>query len=131
MGLQILLYKLTGGIIGGNMIGFKVLLLTTTGRKSGKSHTSSLGYFDRKDGYIIVASNSGRKNNPDWFLNIQKDKKVIFQIRNKVLSGTAEILVGEERNRAWQQVVANAPQYNNYLKSTNREIPLLLLREMK
>jgi F420H(2)-dependent quinone reductase len=65
------LYRLSGGILGGNMRGFKVLLLTTTGRKSGKTRTTPLGRFDWKDGYVIVASNAGGPTNPAWFLNLK------------------------------------------------------------
>jgi deazaflavin-dependent oxidoreductase (nitroreductase family) len=80
---QIFLYKSSGGNIGGKMMGFNVLLLTTIGRKSGKSYTTPLGYFNQKDGVIIVASNAGREKNPVWFLNIKENNRVKYQILNK------------------------------------------------
>ena len=131
MGIQIFLYKLTGGLIGGKMMGFSVLLLTTTGRKSGKLHTTPLGYFMRNGGYIVVASNSGGEKNPAWFLNIQNNRNVRIQIRNKTLEGTARTLSGEERAKAWKQVVSSAPQYAAYEKRTTREIPVLLIEVKK
>jgi deazaflavin-dependent oxidoreductase (nitroreductase family) len=128
---QVFLYRLTEGKFGGKMMGFKVLLLSTIGRKSGKTHTTPLGYFQIKEGFIIVASNGGRDNNPAWFINLQANPKVKYQILKDVYSGNAEVLSGELRKSAWQQVVASAPQYARYEKSTKREIPLLLLNEDK
>jgi F420H(2)-dependent quinone reductase len=128
---QIFLYKRSGGKFGGKMMGFDVLLLTTIGRKSGKTYTTPLGYFKYKDGVIIVASNGGREKNPAWFLNIKENNKVKYQIINKEINGKAQILSGEEKETAWQLVVSEAPQYEKYKTNTMREIPVLLLQESK
>lgn len=129
--LRVGIYRLSGGILGGRMIGFRVLLLTTTGRKSGKAHTIPLGRFDHKDGYIIVASNGGQPTNPAWYHNLKSNPRVTVQVLNKVMSATAEVLSGEARAQAWQQVIATAPSYAKYEKRTTREIPLVLLRPIK
>jgi len=122
------LYRLTGGKWGGRFRGFKVLLLTTTGRKSGKTNTLPLGCFDHKDGYVIVASNRGLPTNPAWYHNLKSNPRVTVQVMDKVLSVTAEELSGEARAQAWQQVITTAPSYAEYEKKTTREIPLFLLR---
>jgi deazaflavin-dependent oxidoreductase (nitroreductase family) len=122
------LYRLTGGKLGGSMGGTRVLLLTTIGRKSGKSYTLPLGCFDHKDGYVIVASNSGQPTNPAWYYNLKSNSHVTVQVMDKVLSVTAEELSGEARAQAWQNVIATAPSYAGYEKTTAREIPLILLR---
>jgi deazaflavin-dependent oxidoreductase (nitroreductase family) len=131
MALQVGIYRLSGGKLGGNMRGFKVLLLTTTGRKSGKVRTTPLGYFDNQDGYVIVASNGGQPANPAWYHNLKSDPRVTAQVLDKVMPVTAEVLSGEARAQAWQQVIATAPAYANYEKKTTREIPLVLLRPGK
>jgi F420H(2)-dependent quinone reductase len=131
MALQIGLYRLSGGKLGGEMGGFKVLLLTTTGRKSGKTYTTPLGLFDWQDGYVIVASNSGRPANPAWYLNLMNHPQVTVQVLDKVIPVNAEVLSGEARSKAWQQVITTAPQYANYEKLTTREIPVILLRPSK
>jgi len=131
MSLQIGLYRLSGGKLGGEMRGFKVLLLTTTGRKSGKTYTTPLGWFDWQDGYIIVASNGGRPTNPAWYLNLKSHPQVTVQVLDKVIPVTAEVLSGTSRAQAWQQVITTAPQYANYEKMTTREIPVVLLRPDK
>ena len=125
------IYRLSGGKLGGSMGGSRVLLLTTTGRKSGKVHTIPLGCFDHKDGYVIVASNGGQPTHPAWYHNLKSNPRVTVQVLDKVLSVTAEVLSGEARAQAWQRVIATAPSYANYEKRTTREIPVVLLRPGK
>jgi deazaflavin-dependent oxidoreductase (nitroreductase family) len=129
--LQIGLYRLSGGKLGGEIRGFKVLLLTTIGRKSGRTYTTPLGWFDWQGGYVIVASNGGRPTNPAWFLNLRSQPQVKVQLLDKVLAVTAEVLSGASRAQAWGQVITTAPQYANYEKLTRREIPVVLLRPRK
>jgi F420H(2)-dependent quinone reductase len=122
------LYRLSGGKLGGRMRGFNVLLLTTTGRKSGKVHTVPLGLFEWQGDYLIVASNSGAPIHPAWYYNLKSHPQVTVQVLDKVMPVTAEVLTGEARAQAWQQVITRAPSYANYEKQTSREIPLVLLR---
>ena len=128
MALQVGLYRLTGGKFGGQMRGFKVLLLTTKGRKSGKTYITPLGCFDHDNGYVIVASNAGLPTHPAWYYNLKSDPHVTVQVLDKVIPVTAEVLSGEARTQAWRQVITTAPSYANYEKRTTREIPLILLR---
>jgi deazaflavin-dependent oxidoreductase (nitroreductase family) len=113
------------------MRGFKVLLLTTTGRKSGKTYTTPLGLFDHDCGYVIVASNAGLPAHPAWYYNLKSNPQVTVQVLDKVVPATAEVLSGEARTLAWRQVIATAPPYADYEKRTTREIPLILLRPNK
>jgi F420H(2)-dependent quinone reductase len=131
LALHVGIYRLSGGKLGGSMSGFRVLLLSTTGRKSGKAHTIPLGFFDHKDGYVIVASNGGQPTHPAWYHNLKSNPQVTVQVLDKVISVTAEVLSGETRAQAWQQVIATAPAYAGYEKKTTREIPLVLLRLSK
>ncbi len=125
--LHVWIYRRLGGKLGGNMRGFKVLLLTTTGRKSGKAHTVPVGWFHHEAGYVIVASNGGQPTNPAWYYNLKNNPCVTVQVLDKVLSVNAEVLSGQARAQAWQQVIATAPMYADYEKRTTREIPLVLL----
>lgn len=109
------------------MRGFDVLLLTTTGRKSGKARTTPLGRFNHKSGYIIVASNAGGPKNPAWYYNMKSNSQVTVQVGDKVIPSTAEVLTGDARAQAWRQVISTAPSYAGYEKKTTREIPLILL----
>jgi len=131
MVIQVGIYRLTGGKMGSQMRGFKVLLLTNKGRKSGKKYITPLGYFENENGYIIIASNSGQPTHPAWYYNLKSNPQVTVQVLDKVLSVTAEVLTGEARTLAWQQVIASAPLYANYEKKTTREIPVILLHTNK
>ena len=131
MAIHVGLYRLSGGALGGEMGGLKVLLLTTIGRESGRTRTVPLGFFDRHDGYVIAASNSGQSSHPAWFHNLKSHPQVTVQVFNKVMTVTAEVLAGEARKQAWHQVITTAPAYAAYEKRTTREIPLVLLRPGK
>lgn len=128
MALHVGLYRLSGGKLGGDMRGFKVLLLTTTGRKSGKTHTVPLGYFNHERGYIIVASNGGQPTHPAWYHNLMSNPQVTVQMLDAVMPVAAEVLTGQARAQAWQQVITTAPPYADYETKTSREIPLVLLK---
>jgi deazaflavin-dependent oxidoreductase (nitroreductase family) len=128
LALQVALYRWSGGRLGGSMRWFRVLLLTTTGRKSGKMHTTPLGYFKQPDGFLIIASNSGQPAHPGWFFNLKANPHGKIQVMDKVISISAEILSGASRAKAWQQIVTTAPLYAKYAEQTTREIPVVLLR---
>ena len=122
------LYRLSGGKIGGAIRGFKVLLLTTTGRKSGKLHTVPLGFFEQPGGYLIAGSNGGLPSYPAWYHNLKSKPQATIQIARKVSAVTAEVQSGEAHAQAWQKVITAAPLYKAYEKKTGRPIPVVFLR---
>lgn len=130
MAIHVRLYRLTSGKFGGDMRGFKVLLLSVIGRKSGKQRTVPLGFFERPGGYVVVASNGGQPTHPSWYHNLKSHPQVTIQVFDKVIPAAAEILAGEERTQMWQQIVAIAPPFAEYEKQTSREIPLIFLRPL-
>lgn len=91
------MYRLTNGIVGGKMGPNKVLLLNSTGRKSGKPRTTPLGFFDWHGGYIIVASNGGNIHNPGWYYNLKNHPQATVQVNERVIPVQAEILTGDQR----------------------------------
>ena len=130
-GLQVFLYRLTGGMLGGHMLGFKVLILTTKGRKSGKILSLPLGYFERDGGYFIVASNNGAAKNPSWYYNIKGNPDdVMIQVRDKKMKVNPEIILGEPRKPLYAWIASLAPNYGAYEKRTTREIPLVFLKPL-
>lgn len=128
MAIHTFLYRLTGGRFGGEMRGFKVLLLTTTGRKSGQKRTTPLGYFDYDGGYVITASNAGLPRNPGWYYNLKDSPQVTVQVKDRAMTAVAEEARGDLRNQLWGQLVEQAPSYAAYPKQTTREIPVMILR---
>ena len=128
--LHVGIYRLTGGVIGGNM-GFQVLLLTTTGRKSGKSRTVTLGLFEDGGELLVTATAGGSQVHPAWYNNLVANPTVTVQRGRRVFRATAEPTTGEERKRLWAAIVAQAPQFAGYeKKATPREIPVVRFREL-
>ncbi len=121
-------YRLSRGKIGGKMGRFNVALLTTRGRKSGRKLTRPLGYFERPEGYVVVASNGGAPKHPSWYYNLQSDPHAVIQAMEKITPVSAEVLSGEARAQVWSDIIAAVPTYAEYQKETRREIPLILLR---
>lgn len=129
IGFHVFLYRVTGGKFGSEMRGFKVLLLTTKGRKSGKILSAPLGYFERDGGYIIVASNSGNDKHPSWYHNIKGNPgDVEIQVKDKKMKVKPEIILGEARRPLYDWIVYIAPNYGEYEKMATREIPLVFLK---
>src|SRR5579884_3140027 len=89
--LLIFLYRTTGRRIAGSMNGTSVLLLTTTGRRSGKQRTVPLSYIKDASSYAIAATNGGRDSQPAWFLNTCAHSQVTLQVKDKIVKAEAEI----------------------------------------
>ncbi len=104
------------------------LLLTTTGRKSGKSLVLPLIYRPTGDGgYCIIASKGGAPAHPAWYLNLAADPKVGVQVASDKFDAVARVAEGEERERLWQLMVDYYAPYTDYQAATDREIPVVVL----
>lgn len=108
--------------------GTSILLLTTTGRKSGKPRTHPLIYRDWADNtYLIVASKGGSPTPPTWFLNLEADPDVEVQIKEDKFSAKARVATPEEKPAMWQHMTEVWPDYDNYQTKTDRQIPVVVL----
>jgi deazaflavin-dependent oxidoreductase (nitroreductase family) len=125
------LFYLTGGHLTGGVGRIPSLLLTTTGRRSGKQHTIPLGYFEQDGGYVITASNGGKDQHPAWFLNLRSSPRAKINVRLKRMVVTAEVASAEQRDRLWLELIRRAPSYASYAEHTQREIPMVILRPVK
>lgn len=124
----IVLYRLTGGVIGGKMRGLPGILLTTTGAKSGEPRVVHLPYIPDGDDLIVVASFGGGPKNPAWFHNLTAHPVVTVQSRREVFEADAHRLAGDELAAAWVLVAERGPWYVEYQEGTDREIPIVRLR---
>jgi deazaflavin-dependent oxidoreductase (nitroreductase family) len=120
-------YRETGGEHGHDWKGTTTLLLTTTGHKSGEQHTTPLIYQPHGDDYVIVASKGGAPDPPAWYLNLEKNPDVEVQIRDDVFRARARTATPEEKPELWRTMTATWPDYDNYQRKTEREIPLVVL----
>ncbi len=125
--LNIHLYRLTNGIIGGHLGSASVLLLTTTGRKTGKPRTTPLRYLRHDNGYMIAASNWGKEKPPAWFFNLQANPTVTFQVMGKHMTARAELASDDQHDALYQQFIAADKRFIDYPKTAHRIIPIILL----
>ncbi len=119
-------YRLSGGKVAGRMGKAPVLLLSVTGRKSGKRRTTPLLYGRDGDNYVLIASVGGAPKHPAWYHNLkgQEAEILVGRERLRVRAREAE---GEERDRLWGQMVALFPNYAEYQTKTERRIPVVVL----
>ena len=103
------------------------LLLTTTGRKSGKPIIMPLIYGEADGNYVVVASKGGAPQHPGWYLNLAKQPQVEVQVLAKRFRAKARTSTGTERAQLWEKMAAIYPPYNDYQKKTEREIPVVVL----
>lgn len=124
-------YLETDGEDGHMWRGVPTLLLTTTGRRSGESRMLPLIYGRANDdAYVIVASKGGHKNNPIWYENLVASPAVSVQVAADKFAARARTAQGEERGQLWQKMAEIFPPYNDYQKSTEREIPVVVLERV-
>jgi F420H(2)-dependent quinone reductase len=121
------LYRLSGGRLGGRMAGAPVLLLTTTGRKSGKARTVPLLYTRDGDTYTVIASMGGAPQHPAWYTNLQANPSAEVAVGRDAVAVTARDAEGEERQRLWSSMTELYPAYDDYQKKTERRIPVVVL----
>jgi deazaflavin-dependent oxidoreductase (nitroreductase family) len=120
------LYRRSGGRIGGRAWGLRILLLTTTGRKTGRLWTTPLCCYPDGDALVVVASNGGGRT-PSWFLNLKQNPAVTIQLGREQRAVTAREATPEERARLWAAITTVAPGYLKYQERAHRTIPLGIL----
>jgi deazaflavin-dependent oxidoreductase (nitroreductase family) len=107
--------------------GAPVVLLTTTGAKSGLPRVSPLVALIDGDTPVVFASKGGAPTDPDWYRNLVADPVVTVEYGTETFTATARIATGAERNALYERQVAVAPQFGEYAKATTREIPVVVL----
>ena len=120
-------FRLSRGRVGGHMRGMPVLLLTTTGRKSGKSRVTPLFYIRDGSAFVVVASNGGSDYTPAWWLNLEGSPDAEIEVGRTRSHVTARKAAPGERARLWGELTAQFPGYAQYEQRTSREIPVVIL----
>jgi deazaflavin-dependent oxidoreductase (nitroreductase family) len=131
--VNVRLYRATGGRLGSKWRvgsafprGVPVMLLTTTGRKSGEPRVSPLLYIEDGPRVIVVASQGGLPRNPAWFYNIRSNPNVTAQIKSNVRQMQARVAGPEERAALWPRLVEMYPDFDKYQSWTDRQIPVVI-----
>jgi deazaflavin-dependent oxidoreductase (nitroreductase family) len=121
-----LLLRLSGGRLS-TAQGFPVLLLTTTGAKSGQPRTLPLLYVEHGDGVAIIASRFGNKRHPGWYHNLRAHPKATVEIKGHARGCEARPATEAEREQIWAQAIAIYPGYERYKARAGRKIPIMVL----
>lgn len=125
--LHHVLYRLSGGRLLGRVVGLPVLLLTTTGRRSGRLRTTPLTYLDDAGSLVVIASAGGSDLPPGWSRNLEAHPEVVVRRGRTSTAMTARRASPSERERLWPRIIEAYPGYARYQGRTERTIAVFLL----
>ena len=108
--------------------GRKVLLLTTTGRKSGQPRTVVLVYIRDGEDFVVFASDQGKDRPPAWWLNLQKDPNAVLHVKGQKFNVIARKATDLEDTRLWPKAVAYSSHWKEFRARAKRHLPLVILR---
>jgi deazaflavin-dependent oxidoreductase (nitroreductase family) len=114
-----------GRVTSGPMAGKDLMVLTTTGAKTGGQNSAIVTYSRDGDAYVIAASKGGAPTNPAWYHNLRANPNVTVEAGGRVFEARAEEATGTDRDRLWNAHVARWPEFGEYPKKTDRRIPMI------
>lgn len=124
-------FRSNGGKVGGPFAGAPMIILTHTGAKSGKTHTTPLVYSRDGDRFVIIASKAGAPTNPAWYHNLIAHPDVTVEVGTERFAARAVEVHGAERTRLFDAQAQLMPQFNEYKKNTTRTIPVFALERVR
>ncbi len=120
-------FRANAGRVGGNWSGRPLLLLTTTGAKSSRQHTTPAMYHREGDRLFVFASMGGAPRSPGWYHNLVANPSVTVEVGAERFEARAVVLEGAERDRVYAEQAKNFPQFADYQTRTTRRIPVVAL----
>jgi deazaflavin-dependent oxidoreductase (nitroreductase family) len=120
-------FRANGGKVGGQFEGAPLLLLHTTGAKTGQERVSPVMYQADGDNLVVFASKAGAPDNPDWFHNLLANPQATVEVGTETLAVTARQAEGEEREHLWTRQKERFPGFAEYEEKTSRTIPVVVL----
>jgi len=120
-------FRANAGKVGGSWEGRELLLLTTTGRKTGRKHTTPMVFTRDGDRLLVYASKGGAPKHPDWYLNLVSQPNVVVELGPDRFGATALALEGEERDREFAAQAERIPIFGEYQAKAGRTIPVVAL----
>lgn len=121
-------FRVNHGRVGGQFAGAPLLLLTSTGAKSGRRHTTPVMYLPDGDRLIVFASKGGAPTNPDWYHNLVAHPRATVEVRDESFDVDAVAIAGGERNRIYARQAELYPGFADYQAKTARTIPVIALK---
>jgi deazaflavin-dependent oxidoreductase (nitroreductase family) len=120
-------FRANEGKVGGNFEGAPLLLLHSTGARTGKERVNPMMYQAVGDSFAVFASKAGADTNPDWFHNLKANPEARIEVGTETLEVTARVLSAEERAPIWEEQKAHYPGFADYETKTDRVIPVVML----
>ncbi len=120
-------FRTNGGNVTGQFAGRPLLLLTTTGAKSGRPYTTPLVYTQDGDRLVVIASKGGAPTNPDWYHNLVAHPTATVELPDERFQVRTVVASGNERDRLFEQQARQMPNFAEYQKKTARRIPVIVL----
>lgn len=124
-------FRANKGKVGGMWEGRPLLLLTTTGAKSGQRRTSPVMYLREGDHLYVFASKGGAPTSPDWYHNLVAHPDVTVELGGDTFKAIAKPVTGEERDKIYARWAEMYPQFGEYQEKTTRKIPVIELEPQK
>jgi len=122
------LFRVSGGRVGTRFQGMPIVLLTTTGRKSGEPRSVTIPFITDGDAFVCVGSNAGHTADPDWVRNLRANPSATLFRKGERFAVTGHEAEGAERERLWARAVETDPAYAEYARRvTSRRIPVMVL----
>jgi deazaflavin-dependent oxidoreductase (nitroreductase family) len=106
----------------------RLVLLTTTGRRSGRAHTAPMMFHRDGDRVLVIASGAGAPQHPHWYLNLVADPAVTVELADESYDAVAHVLTGADRERTWAMLKQTYPFFADHEAKVDREIPVVALR---
>lgn len=123
-------FRANNGVVTGVFANRPLLLLTTTGAKSGQPRTMPLVYTTDGDRIVVIASKGGAPTSPDWYHNLLANPEATVELPGETFRVRATVAEGAERQRLYDRQAALMPAFAEYQQKTTRQIPLLILERM-
>jgi deazaflavin-dependent oxidoreductase (nitroreductase family) len=120
-------FRANAGKVGGNFEGAPLLLLHSTGARTGKERVNPMMYQAVGDGFAVFASKGGADTNPDWFHNVKANPEARIEVGTETVEVTARVPIPEERAPIWEEQKARYPGFADYEAKTDRVIPVVML----
>ncbi len=124
-------FRANDGMVGGRFADNRLLLLHTFGADSGEERVNPLVTIENAGKLVIVASNGGAENNPDWYHNILKRPEVFVEYGTAQFSARAEVVDGSVRDELYARMEAAFDNFTTYREETERKIPVITLSRLK
>ncbi len=124
-------FRKNDGVVGGQFAGARLLLLSTTGAKTGLARVNPLAYIGDGDRHVIIASYAGAPNNPPWYYNLLANPEVSVEVGSERFTARADVLDEPERTELFSRMVEMMPVFSEYQSKTARVIPVVALTRLE